>query len=114
MRRVTDTFSPGEARMIDIASETLITFSQAAAEQPHRRQGKRVSTVTIWRWTTRGSGGVVLESLKTPSGRVTSRQAVQRFFETLTATRPSPSGPAERAHRTGPRSPARRQRESEK
>jgi hypothetical protein len=72
--------------MIDIETETLLTFSQAAAEQPCRRQGKRVSTVTLWRWATRGSGGVILETLQTPSGRVTSREAVARFFLAHRAT----------------------------
>jgi len=100
--------------MIDIGSETLLTLSQAAAEQPCRRQGRKVSTVTLWRWATKGSGGIVLESLQTPSGRVTSREALQRFFDALTESRrggPSPNGPAPLA---GRRSPSRRQRESER
>jgi hypothetical protein len=102
--------------MIDIGSETVITLSQAAAEQPCRRQGKRVSTVTLWRWATRGSGGIILETLRTPSGRVTSREALQRFFEALTESRQagSSSGSARPAPLAGHRSTARRQQDSEK
>lgn len=99
--------------MIDLETETLLTFSQAAAEQPCRREGKRVSTVTLWRWSTRGSGGVILETLQTPSGRVTSREAVARFFLALTEQRQASS-----ARPVPPlclrRSPARRQRDSER
>ena len=80
--------------MIDIETESLLTFSQAAAEQPCRREGKRVSTVTLWRWSTRGSGGVILETLQTPSGRITSREAIARFFLALTEQRQASSGSA--------------------
>ena len=76
--------------MFDIATETPITFSQAAALQACRRQGKRVSTVTVWRWATRGVNGIILDTLQTPSGRITSKQALQRFFEAFdrVTTRP--------------------------
>jgi hypothetical protein len=102
--------------MIDIGSETLLTLSQAAAEQPCRRRGRRVSTVTLWRWATRGSNGVILETLQTPGGRVTSREALQRFFETLTESRRAgaSSSSARPASPAGRRSPSRRQRESER
>jgi hypothetical protein len=101
--------------MIDSSSETLLTFSQAAAEQPCRRQGKRVSTVTLWRWATSGSHGVVLETLQTPSGRVTSREALQRFFLALTESRrDGPSSPGLAPPPVRRRSPARRQRDSER
>ena len=99
--------------MIDIGSETLLTFSQAAAEQPCRRQGKRVSTVTLWRWATSGSGGIVLETLQTPSGRVTSREALQRFFEALTESRQAGSSSARPAPLAGRRSPSPPTRERE-
>jgi hypothetical protein len=101
--------------MIDSSSETLLTFPQAAAEQPCRRQGKRVSTVTLWRWATGGCRGIILETLQTPSGRVTSREALARFFLALTESRQagsSSSGPTPATVRR--RSPARRQRDSER
>jgi hypothetical protein len=100
--------------VIDIGSETLLTLSQAASEQPCRRQGKRVSTVTLWRWATRGSGGITLETLQTPSGLVTSREALQRFFDALTESRQAGSSSARSAPLAGRRSPSRRKRDSEK
>jgi hypothetical protein len=98
--------------MIDIASETILTLSEAAARQACRRQGKRVSTVTIWRWATRGARGIVLESLQTPSGRVTSVQAIQRFFVALSEQGQAAAGLP--ASNPGRRSPSRRQRDSER
>jgi hypothetical protein len=100
--------------MINVESETLLTLPQAAAEQPCRRQGKRVSTVTLWRWATSGSGGIVLETLQTPSGRVTSREALQRFFEALTTNRQAGSSSTKSAPLAGRRSPSHRQRDSER
>jgi hypothetical protein len=100
--------------MIDIGSETLLTLSQAAAEQPCRRQGKRVSTVTIWIWATHGSGGVILETLQTPGGLITSREAVARFFTALTETRRAGSSSARPAPPAGRRSPSRRKRDDAK
>ena len=101
--------------MIDLETETPITLSQAAAEQACRRQGKRVSTVTLWRWATRGSGGIILETLQTPSGRITSREAIARFFLALTEQRQAISSSARPAPPVGRRrSPTRRQRDSER
>jgi Protein of unknown function (DUF1580) len=98
-----------------IETELHLTFSQAASEQPRRRQGKKVSTVTFWRWATRGSGGIILETLQTPSGRVTSREAIARFFLALTEQRQASSSSARPIPPLGRRrSPARRQHDSEK
>ena len=98
--------------MIDIGTETLITLSQVAAEMPRRRQGKRVSVVTIWRWTKRGSHGILLESIETPSGKVTSREALARFLQALTERCQGGSSlvPPVQARR----SPVQRQRASER
>jgi hypothetical protein len=100
--------------MIDVGLETTITLAQAAAEQPCRREGKRVSTVTIWRWATRGVKGIVLETLQTPSGRVTSREALQRFFTALAESRQASSGSARPAPPLGRRSPSRRERDNKR
>ncbi|MGO9923907.1 MAG: DUF1580 domain-containing protein [Isosphaeraceae bacterium] len=100
--------------MFDIATETPITFSQAAALQACRRQGKRVSTVTVWRWATRGVNGIILDTLQTPSGRITSKQALQRFFEALTESRLGRRSTAGSARTRRHRSPLRRQLDSER
>jgi hypothetical protein len=99
--------------MIDIQTETLITLAQAAAEMPRRRQGKRVSIVTLWRWATQGSRGIFLESLETPSGKVTSKEALARFLQALTVRHQADSQlrtPVQGHYR----SPSRRQRASER
>ena len=36
--------------MIDIQHEKLMTFTEAAALVPKRRQGRKVSQATLWRW----------------------------------------------------------------
>jgi hypothetical protein len=101
--------------MIDITRETLLTLAQAADELPRRRRGKKTHLSTLYRWATAGCRGVRLETLQIGATRCTSREALQRFFEALTA-------PAQ-ARADGPhcitappvyRSPARRLRDSER
>ena len=69
---------------IDALSEDLLTLNEAACYCPRRRQGKKPHVSTLHRWATRGSRGVILETLETPSGRCTSKQALRRFFDALT------------------------------
>jgi Protein of unknown function (DUF1580) len=71
--------------MIDSVGESLITLAQAADELPRRRRGRKTHVSTLFRWTTSGCRGVVLESLQCGGTRCTSRQALQRFFERLSA-----------------------------
>ena len=84
---------------IDLQQEKLITFREAANIFPCRRQGRKTAISTIFRWATRGSNGVLLESLCTPSGRVTSVEALQRFFNKLTAKRSGECPPTPRHSR---------------
>ena len=69
--------------MIDSASETLITLIQAADELPRRRRGRKTHISTLFRWSTAGCRGVVLETIQVGRTRCTSREALQRFFERL-------------------------------
>jgi len=69
--------------MIDIESETLITFSEAARLIPSRH-GKPPHVSTIVRWALHGRRGVRLEFIQTPGGKLTSREAMSRFFGRLT------------------------------
>lgn len=71
--------------MIDLATEKLLTLSQAADHCPRPRRGKKQNTSTLFRWATRGCRGVILETIRTSSGLATSVQALQRFFNLLTA-----------------------------
>jgi Protein of unknown function (DUF1580) len=98
--------------MIDSTSETLISLSDAAKAVPRRRRGRKTHLSTLYRWATIGVRGVILETLQCGGSRVTSREAMQRFFERLSG--PDPAGPA--GGHAGPdpvrRSAARRQRQS--
>jgi Protein of unknown function (DUF1580) len=71
--------------MIDSASETLISLADAAGELPRRRRGCKVHVSCLYRWSTVGCRGIVLETLQVGGTRCTSREALQRFFERLSA-----------------------------
>jgi hypothetical protein len=73
---------------IDVFNENLVTFSEAAKLLPRRPHGKRVHVSTIHRWRMAGlhsaDGMVVrLETLKIGGVRMTSKEALQRFFDRL-------------------------------
>lgn len=69
--------------MIDVERETLLTLEQAAQWVPVRN-GKHIHPQTIWCWMRIGVAGVVLESVKIGHGRLTSKEALRRFFARLT------------------------------
>lgn len=69
---------------IDPLSESVISLSQAARDLPARRAGKKPHVSCIYRWTTTGCRGVILESLQVGGTRCTSREALARFCEALT------------------------------
>jgi hypothetical protein len=71
--------------MIHTASETVISLTEAAKILPKRRGGKRPNVCTVYRWTSDGCRGVVLESVQIGGTRCTSREALDRFFAALTA-----------------------------
>lgn len=68
---------------IDMEREKLLTMSEATAYVP-KRNGRKVHSTTIWRWVRYGSKGVFLDGLRTPSGWVTSVEAISRFMVELT------------------------------
>jgi hypothetical protein len=75
---------------IDPLTEKLRSFAEAARRLPALRVGKPVSPSTVWRWTTRGvrarDGMLVrLEAIKVGGTCCTSDQALQRFFQALSA-----------------------------
>jgi hypothetical protein len=51
---------------------------------PRRRRGRRVHVATLYRWSTVGCRGIVLETIQIGATRCTSKQALDRFFEKLT------------------------------
>ena len=92
--------------MIDLESETLLPLKAAAghkllrAKSPNR---KAVNFSTIWRWATRGSRGVQLETARVGSTLVTSVEALHRFIDRLSNPETPPGKPTAsettRAHR---------------
>lgn len=71
--------------MIDISSEKLLTPAEIVQHIPRRRAGKKCNIATIYRWMTDGVRGVKLEHLCVGGTRCTSLEALQRFFDLLTA-----------------------------
>ena len=70
--------------MIDPNSETLLSLADAARILPRRRGGKKPHISCLYRWTTAGCKGILLESIQVGGTRCTSREALARFFERLT------------------------------
>src|SRR6516165_8546063 len=75
----------GESTMIDTTAETLVSLQRAANELPRRRRRRKTHVSSLYRWSTFGCRGVILESVQIGATRCTSREALQRFFERLSA-----------------------------
>ena len=67
--------------MIDLNQETPITLSKAARNVP----GGSVATSTVYRWHQKGVRGVRLETFLRGGTRMTTQEAIQRFFSRITA-----------------------------
>ena len=66
-------------------SERLLSLTDAAKRLPARRAGKKPNVATLYRWTTIGCRGVVLEYTQVGGTRCTSVEALERFFSALAA-----------------------------
>jgi len=74
--------------MIDLSSENLLSMAEAARLMPRRRRGRPCSIATLYRWSNPpGVKGIVLETADLGGGRITSREALQRFADALTSLR---------------------------
>jgi hypothetical protein len=78
---------------IRVLSETVRTFAAAAAELPRLRGGRPVNASTLWRWAVSGLRGVKLESALLGGVRVTSKEALARFFAAVNGVE-APVAPA--------------------
>lgn len=74
--------------MIDIQSESLLTFSAAAKSLPGRPH-----LSTLHRWRMHGVRGVKLETVLVGGRRYTSSEALQRFCQRITAADRSEPAP---------------------
>jgi len=69
--------------MIDLQTETVVTFREAAKLIPRRRAGKKCAVSTLHRWRLKGIRGARLETAMVGGIRVTSVEAIQRFVDRL-------------------------------
>jgi hypothetical protein len=81
--------------VINVAVENVVALSELPDRIPPRA-GRRLSIPSVYRWSTRGIRGVVLETVQIGGTRYTSMEAFQRFTNALTALRDG-RPPAERA-----------------
>jgi uncharacterized protein DUF1580 len=81
---------------IDPLSDTTLSLTQAAGRLPRLRAGRPVHPSTLWRWALTGLRGVRLETAMVGGVRVTSEDALRRFFAAVanTSTTPDQSGPS--------------------
>ena len=70
--------------MIDPLTEHIVSLTEASRLLPARRGGKRPHVSCLYRWTTSGCRGVILEAIQIGGTRCTSREALARFFARLT------------------------------
>jgi hypothetical protein len=82
---------------IDPLSESTMSLTQAARRLPRLRAGRPVHPSTVWRWALTGLRGVKLETAMVGSVRVTTEDALRRFFQAVGNTSTSDVGgpPAE-------------------
>jgi hypothetical protein len=71
--------------MIDILVEETFSLTEATRRLPCRRKGVRPNVATLYRWAQTGCRGIRLETLCVGATRCTSMEAMQRFFDALTA-----------------------------
>ena len=77
-------------RIIETPAELLKPINYARAHWiPRRDGGNPVSPATMYRWIKKGAHGVKLQALFTPSGCVTSEQAVRDFLSSVDEARRS-------------------------
>jgi hypothetical protein len=71
--------------MLNPLTEELISLKEATQIFPRRRQGKKPSIACMYRYSTRGWRGIVLETIQAGGTRATSKEAVARFLRRMTA-----------------------------
>ena len=69
--------------MVDIATERVVSLTEATRFLPKRRGGRKVHVSTLYRWSQLGCRGVALETLQVGGTLCTSVEALQRFCEAL-------------------------------
>ncbi len=70
---------------MDLTREVPITLAAAAKLFPKNARGKHPHVSQLYRYSTRGLRGIVLETIQAGAKKCTSREAVFRFFAGLSA-----------------------------
>ena len=72
---------------IDLTKEVVFPLARASerVSVPPRRHGRKPVAATWFRWARDGVRGVVLETIQVGGTKCTSAEAVQRYFDRLTA-----------------------------
>jgi hypothetical protein len=85
--------------MIDTATENLVPLRDIPKRLPFRANGKRLHISAVYRWTTCGVRGVMLETVRIGGQLFSSTEAIQIFAERLSQSPPAPvaSTPKRRA-----------------
>lgn len=90
--------------MIDVTLERVISLADACELLPRRRSGKKPTISCLYRWTTVGFRGEILDWLQVGATRCTSAEALADFFARLSrkrATRQTQSASSRRAKTAG-------------
>lgn len=97
--------------MIDMNKEELLSLTEATKTIPPI-DGKRPHVGSLWRWTSKGVRGVKLDHLRVGRRVVTTREALQRFFQAV-AEAPAPERAPQQRKPRG-RTEKQRQRDIER
>jgi hypothetical protein len=95
--------------MIDRSKEKLITFARIARSNPGRGKSGVMDPSTIWRMAFVGYKGITLEYESRGHTNSTSQEALERYTQAIRKAKQDA-----RETRLDGRTPARRQRESNK
>jgi hypothetical protein len=100
---------------IVVAEEQVFPLADTPKHVPPRRGGRPLHPATAFRWRNPGVRGVKLETIRVGGTLCTSVEALQRFFERLSATDGTePASPPPSAPLAARRTPAARLKALEK
>jgi len=92
--------------------EHLLTLADATKVLPSIN-GKRHSTLTLWRWCRKGIRGVHLEYLRVGRAMLTSEESLERFYRAVAEADPVLASVNTRLRQPRTATPAKRQKQIE-
>ncbi len=76
--------------------ERLISLTEAAILIPRRRAGRPTAISTVFRWVQTGIRGIRLECVQVGGTKMTSAEAIRRFYDALTKKNLAGQAPAKK------------------